>query len=117
MASSTSSKSSNTVLLQTDIGKIYNASTAGKCHASTIQFSSATYDATEGTDSNATITVTRMGAHDTIAHVNYATTDGTALPAVTIPAPQAPSISRSVRLRRLSKSRFLRITLSRTTTR
>src|SRR5205814_10407085 len=58
----------NTGLSQTDVSNIYNASAAGKCHSSTIQFSSPTYSVNEG-DGTATITVTRTGAHDTVASV------------------------------------------------
>ncbi len=68
----------NRALTPTEINNLYISSGAGKCHTSTFQFSSATYQATEGTDSSATITVTRTGAHDTVAHVNYATSAGTA---------------------------------------
>jgi CSLREA domain-containing protein len=67
----------NRALSQTEIAAIADAGSAGKCHTSTIQFSSATYQVTEGSG-NATITVTRAGTHDTLAHVNYATSAGTA---------------------------------------
>ncbi|MGB7923587.1 MAG: Calx-beta domain-containing protein [Pyrinomonadaceae bacterium] len=64
-------------LTATEIAGIYNASTAGKCHTSTLQFSAATYDVNENT-AQATVTVTRTGAHDTVASVNYASADGSA---------------------------------------
>jgi CSLREA domain-containing protein len=58
-----------------NIADIYNASFAGKCHTSTIQFSSATYSVDE-TGGTATITVTRAGAHDTTTSVQYDTIAG-----------------------------------------
>jgi hypothetical protein len=65
----------STVLSASDIAALYNASGAGKCHTSTLQFSSATYSVNES-GTNATITVTRTGAHDTTATVDYATVAG-----------------------------------------
>ncbi|PYS23626.1 MAG: hypothetical protein DMF72_08740 [Acidobacteria bacterium] len=65
----------NTALSQSQIAAIADAGNAGKCHTSTIQFSSATYLVGEG-DGTATITVTRTGAHDTTASVHYATQSG-----------------------------------------
>jgi hypothetical protein len=68
----------NRALSASEIANIYNARSAGKCHTSTLQFSSATYSANEG-DGHAVITVTRTGAHDTSSTVDYATSDGTAM--------------------------------------
>jgi CSLREA domain-containing protein len=65
----------NRALSQTEIADIYNAGSAGKCHASTLQLSGATYAVSEA-NPQATITVTRTGAHDTAASVNYATVAG-----------------------------------------
>jgi CSLREA domain-containing protein len=67
----------NRALTSTEIAGIYNASSAGKCHTSTLQFSSASYNANEN-GNPPPITVTRTGAHDSAASVDYATTDGTA---------------------------------------
>ena len=67
----------NSALTGMDINGIYSASMAGKCHTSTLQLSSAAYNLDEN-DGNATITVTRTGAHDSGASVAYATSDGTA---------------------------------------
>ncbi len=67
----------NHALTASEIAGIYNASSAGKCHTSTLQFSSATYNVNEN-GTQATVTVTRAGAHDTAASIDYATTDGTA---------------------------------------
>ena len=64
----------NRALSPGEITAIADAGNAGKCHTSTIQFSSATYSVTEG-NTNATITVTRTGAHDTSATVHYASTN------------------------------------------
>ena len=59
------------------VAAIYNAGSAGKCHDSTLQFSSATYSEVENVGGgNATITVTRTGAHDTAVSVDYATIAG-----------------------------------------
>jgi len=53
------------------------ASGGGKCHTSTVQFSSPTYSVTEG-DVTAPIIVTRVGATDTPATFNFATSAGSA---------------------------------------
>ena len=67
----------NTAVSAADILAIYNASFAGKCHTSTIQFSAATYNVAENVaGGNATITVTRVGAVDGTATVDYATIAG-----------------------------------------
>ena len=67
----------NTALSGTDIAAIYHASFAGKCHVSTFQFSSATFNVAENVGGgNATITVTRVGAVDGTATVDYATVAG-----------------------------------------
>src|SRR5439155_762752 len=60
-----------------EIAAIADAGNAGKCHTSTIQFDSATYEVTEG-KTNKTITVTRTGAHDTSASFHYASSAGSA---------------------------------------
>ncbi len=65
----------NRALSQTEIAAIVDAGNAGKCHTSTLQFSSGTYSVNENGGS-ATITVTRTGAHDTTASVHYATSAG-----------------------------------------
>jgi hypothetical protein len=67
----------NRALTDMEVLGIYNASTAGKCHTSTLQFSTAAYNVNENV-TPATVTVTRTGAHDTVASVNYATADGSA---------------------------------------
>ena len=59
-------------LSPTEIADLYNANSAGKCHLSTLQFSSPTYSVSES-GTNATITATRTGTHDTPAAVSYAT--------------------------------------------
>ncbi|MBK7393685.1 MAG: VCBS repeat-containing protein [Chloracidobacterium sp.] len=59
------------------IAALASASGGGKCHTSTVQFSSNAYSVTEG-NVNAPITVTRVGAHDTTATFNFATSAGTA---------------------------------------
>jgi CSLREA domain-containing protein len=65
-------------LTGTEINGIYNASSAGKCHTSTLALSTATVDVNEGDNSVISLAVTRTGAHDTPASVNYTTTDNTA---------------------------------------
>ncbi|HRI04238.1 MAG TPA: Calx-beta domain-containing protein [Pyrinomonadaceae bacterium] len=61
----------------TAIAALASASGGGKCHTSTVQFSTNAYSVTEG-NVNAPITVTRVGAHDTAATFNFATSGGTA---------------------------------------
>ncbi len=62
-----------------EITAIAGAGSAGKCHTSTIQFSSATYNVAENVaGGNATINVTRTGAQDTSASFHYATSAGSA---------------------------------------
>ena len=65
----------DTALSPSDIANIYNAGSVGKCHTSTLQFSSATYSVNEN-GNNAIITVMRTGAHDTTATIDYATLSG-----------------------------------------
>ena len=67
----------NRALLDAEITAIADAGNAGKCHTSTVQFSSATYTVPENIGSgNATITVTRTGALDSVVTVNYSTVAG-----------------------------------------
>lgn len=65
----------NRALDESEIAAIYNASAAGKCHAASLQFSTAEYSVNENGGS-AAITVTRTGAKDTAVSVNYATIAG-----------------------------------------
>jgi CSLREA domain-containing protein len=65
----------NRALSASEIAAIVDAGNAGKCHTSTLQFSSPTYTVSEN-GTNATITVTRTGAHDTAATIAYATVAG-----------------------------------------
>lgn len=65
----------NRALLASEVAAISAADSAGKCHTSTIQFSAPTYNVLE-TGVNAVIFVTRTGAHDTPASVQYDTVAG-----------------------------------------
>ncbi len=67
----------NSALSAGDVASIYNSSFVGKCHTSKIQFSGAPYSGNE-TDASSTITVTRIGVHDTTVTVHYETSDGSA---------------------------------------
>ena len=64
----------NRALSASEAALLANAGNAGKCHTSTVQFSSATYNVAENVGGgNATITVTRTGATDSSVNVNYTT--------------------------------------------
>ncbi len=66
------------MLLMTNLAGCFHNGDNGGDGPGTLQLSSATYSADEGTDPTVTITVTRTGGSSGAVTVNYATADGTA---------------------------------------
>jgi hypothetical protein len=65
----------NTALTQPQVQAIYDASTAGKCHTSSMQFTSSNYSAAESAGTVG-VTLSRTGAHDVSASVDVASVAG-----------------------------------------
>jgi len=60
-----------------EVGNISSADSAGKCHVSTIEFDMAAQNVAESAGT-VTLTMKRIGAHDTTATASFATAPGTA---------------------------------------